>query len=286
MNVWKEPNVPSVEAPPLARDDRGDARPVRGHGGTGYAVSKLPKGSVGSAQLRKNAVRSKHIKAGSITTAKLAQSTLSALRAPVAAPAVAGGSNAAAAARARAPDRVGLRRQGGYRRQGELRRQGATLADRATLADKAAAADTAAVADHAKLADNASKLGGKSVAEFLTSDTIRWITPFTIDEGTREMVKVGSVHPDRPLHSERNDRRRRRSGPGRHHHLDDAGEVRVRRRRPARQSRPGRQHRDPPVRQHERWPPVAAASSRRPRTASRSAATAWSTSRARTCSPA
>ena len=29
------------------------------------------------------------------------------------------------------------------------------------------------------------------MAEFLTSDTIRWITPFTIDEGTREMVKVG-----------------------------------------------------------------------------------------------
>ena len=47
------------------------------------------------------------------------------------------------------------------------------------------------MADNAKLADNASKLGGKSVAEFLTSDTIRWITPFTIDEGTREMVKVG-----------------------------------------------------------------------------------------------
>ena len=56
-------------------------------GGTGYAVSKLPKGSVGSAQLRKNAVRSKHIKAGSITKAKLAKSTLSSLRAPVAAPA-------------------------------------------------------------------------------------------------------------------------------------------------------------------------------------------------------
>ena len=36
-------------------------------GGTGYAVSKLPKGSVGSAQIRNNAVRSKHIKAGSIT---------------------------------------------------------------------------------------------------------------------------------------------------------------------------------------------------------------------------
>ena len=118
------------------------------------------------------------------------------------------------------------------------------------LADEAAAADTAAVSDHAKLADNASKLGGKSVAEFLTSDTIRWITPFTIGRGHEGDGEGGSVHPDGPLHSERNDRRRRRSGPGRHHHLDDAGEVRLRRRRPARQSRPGRRHRDPPVRQH------------------------------------
>ena len=48
-------------------------------GGTGYAVSKLPKRSVGPTQLRKNAVRSEHIKAGEITTAKLAKSTLSSL---------------------------------------------------------------------------------------------------------------------------------------------------------------------------------------------------------------
>jgi hypothetical protein len=33
-------------------------------GGTGYAVSKLPKRSVGPAQLRKNAVRAEHGKAG------------------------------------------------------------------------------------------------------------------------------------------------------------------------------------------------------------------------------
>ena len=155
-------------------------------GGTGYAVSKLPKRSVGPSQLRRNAVRAEHIKAGSITTVKLARTTLNSLRSPVAAPAVAGGSNAATAASSAAPDRVSYADKAGFADR-------AALADRATAADEAAAADTATVADNAKLADNASKLGGKSVAEFLTGDTIRWITPFTIDEGTREMLKVGPL---------------------------------------------------------------------------------------------
>jgi hypothetical protein len=153
-------------------------------GGTGYAVSKLPKRSVGPAQLRKNAVRAEHIKRGSITTAKLAVSTLTSLRSPVAAPAVAGGSSAAAAG-STTPDRVAYADKAGIADRATLADR-AKLADRATLADEAAAANTAAVADYAKLADNASKLGGKSVAEFLTSDTIRWITPFTIGETTRE----------------------------------------------------------------------------------------------------
>ena len=125
-------------------------------GGTGYAVTKLPKRSVGPAQLRKNAVRSQHIKAGSITTAKLrrARSARCGLRSPHRRLPAAGASSAAAST---APgDRVGLRRQGGPGRQ------------RATLADQGGSrpmrrltADTAAVARHAKLADNASKLGGK-----------------------------------------------------------------------------------------------------------------------------
>ena len=190
-------------------------------GGTGYAVSKLPKRSVGPAQLRKNAVRSEHIKAGSITTAKLAKSTLSSLRSPVAAPALAGGSSARGSRAHHAGPRR-LRRQGRDRRQGdtgrprEARRPGDT-------ADEAAAADTAAVADHAKLADNASKLGGKSVAEFLTSDTIRWITPFTIDEGTREMLKVGPFTLTARCTLDETIGGVGGSGPGRHHHLDDAG---------------------------------------------------------------
>ena len=137
-------------------------------GGTGYAVTKLPKRSVGPAQLRKNAVRAQHIKARSITAAKLAQGTLASLRSPVGAP-----------RRRRPPPRLLLRAKGRRRTTAYADKAGladrALLADRATAADGAAAADTAAVADQAKQADNASALGGKAPSEFLASDTLRWI---------------------------------------------------------------------------------------------------------------
>jgi hypothetical protein len=65
------------------------------------------------------------------------------------------------------------------------------VADRATSAADAASAATARVADSAKLAENASKLGGRSLAEFLTADEIRWVEPFSIGEGRRDMLRVG-----------------------------------------------------------------------------------------------
>lgn len=149
-------------------------------GGTGYAVSKLPKGSVGSAQIRKNAVRSQHIKSGSITAAKLSKGTLSALRGSTGAPAGSQGPVTSSGA----PDSVAYADRAGVAEK-------ALLADKALAADKAALADSAANAGHANVADNASALGGKSAAAFLDSDTIRWITPFTIGEGTKEMLKAG-----------------------------------------------------------------------------------------------
>jgi hypothetical protein len=162
-------------------------------GGTGYAVTSLPKRSVGPAQLRRNAVRTDHIKAGAITSAKLAKSTLNSLRSPVATPSLAGGSGATAAASPvtaspTTPGPVAYADKAGFANR-------AALADRATQADDAAAADTAAVADNAKLAENASKLGGKSVAEFLTSDRMRWIPPFTTGETTGEGQKFLEVGP-------------------------------------------------------------------------------------------
>ena len=45
--IRKEPNVPSVEAPPLARDDRGDARAIRGHGGNRLCSKQASEGKRG-----------------------------------------------------------------------------------------------------------------------------------------------------------------------------------------------------------------------------------------------
>ena len=159
-------------------------------GGTGYAVTKLPKRSVGPAQLRKNAVRGQHIKAGSITTSKLAKSTLGSLRSPVAAPSVAPAVAAAASSGTSTGTTPGSDDHVAYADKAGLAER-ALLADRATAANGAASADTAAVADRAKLADNSSKLNGKDASDFLDADTLTWIPPFTIGEGTREMLKVG-----------------------------------------------------------------------------------------------
>jgi hypothetical protein len=150
-------------------------------GGTGYAVSQLPKGSVGSAQLRRSAVRSKHIKAGSITKAKLAQSTLSALRAP--APAGVGGPVTSSAA----PDRVGNADRAGYADK-------AGYADRAGYADKAGIADSASSLDAAAAARIAAQAADAVLADLPAStggNTPRWVEPFTIAEGTKDMLKVG-----------------------------------------------------------------------------------------------
>ena len=83
-------------APSLASDGGGAAGAVRRDGRHRIFSRKLPKRSVGPAQLRKNAVRAQHIKARSITAAKLAQGTLASLRSPVGAPAPAPAAAAAA----------------------------------------------------------------------------------------------------------------------------------------------------------------------------------------------
>ena len=45
-------------------------------GGTGYAISKLPKNSVGPKQLKKNAVTTAKVKSEAITDAKIKKGTL------------------------------------------------------------------------------------------------------------------------------------------------------------------------------------------------------------------
>lgn len=55
-------------------------------GGTSYAVSKLPKNSVGSAQIRKNAVTSAKVKDGALAVADLSKKAQAALRGQTGAP--------------------------------------------------------------------------------------------------------------------------------------------------------------------------------------------------------
>ncbi len=153
-------------------------------GGTGYAVSKLPRGSVGPSQIRNNAVRSKHIRAGSVTAAKLAPGTLSALRAPATPAGVQGPVSGNGT-----PDRVAYADKSGY-------------ADRAGTADRAGHADTAGHADQAGMLDAAAtaSITAEAVKQVIAAlptgssgsgDKIKWVEPFTIGAGTKEMLKAG-----------------------------------------------------------------------------------------------
>ena len=45
-------------------------------GGTGYAVTKLPRGSVGAAQVKKNAINSTHVRNGSLRAVDFARGQL------------------------------------------------------------------------------------------------------------------------------------------------------------------------------------------------------------------
>jgi hypothetical protein len=101
-------------------------------GGTGYAVSKLPKNSVGTAQLRKNAVTAAKIRDGAVGGADVNEATLG--KVPTA-------SRADSAARA----------------------------DGAARADTAGRADSAGTADKA---GDASTLGGLAPSAFLRADGI------------------------------------------------------------------------------------------------------------------
>lgn len=59
-------------------------------GGTGYAVTKLPRGSVGAAQVKKNAINSTHVRNGSLRAVDFARGQLPA--GPQGAPGPAGAS--------------------------------------------------------------------------------------------------------------------------------------------------------------------------------------------------
>jgi hypothetical protein len=115
-------------------------------GGTSYAISKLPKNSVGPKQLKKNSVTTAKIKDGAVTGPKLTLSTLGAVP---------------EAAHAKSADR-------------------ANSADRASNADRANSADRASNANSAGHADNADTVGGLSVIKFEGTGLVPLASPVTL----------------------------------------------------------------------------------------------------------
>ena len=135
--------------------------------GTTYAVTKLPKRSVGSAQLKKGAVHARNIAKGAVTSSKLARG-LTATRAK--------------------PRRAALRAGASYAvRAGYADRAGhadtATLADQATLATAAGSAATAGSAVSAASAANADQLDGHDASYFLSRGSLVEIPRVTLGPG-------------------------------------------------------------------------------------------------------
>lgn len=147
-------------------------------GGTTYAVTKLPKRSVGSAELKKGAVRSENIAKGAVTVSKLGKGLV----------ASGASTNSTRSLRAEASYAA----KAGYADTAG-KADTAALADRATLADKATTATTATSATSATSAGNADLLDGKDSTAFLPASAVTYVPRFTLSNGqTRQILKQGA----------------------------------------------------------------------------------------------
>jgi hypothetical protein len=149
-------------------------------GGTTYAVTKLPKRSVGSMQLKKGAVHKENIASGAVTASKLGKGMIAA------APAGAGGSTGAPVI-ANPQDGVGYAAKAGWAdNAGKADR--ATLADKATTATTAGSATSAGSAGTAGTAGNANTLNGKDSSYYLTRNTVVDLPRFTLTNGQTRVI--------------------------------------------------------------------------------------------------
>ena len=144
--------------------------------GTTLAVTALPKRSVGSAQLKKSAVRKENIARGAVTSSKLSPN-LSAAKA----------SGRARDLRAEASYAV----RAGYA-ENARRADRATLAGQATTTESATSATTAGTADTAASTDDTDKLDGRDASFFLDKSTLLQVPRFTLgNDETRVMLVHG-----------------------------------------------------------------------------------------------
>jgi hypothetical protein len=148
-----------------------------GMGGTTWAVTKLPKRSVGSIQLKKGAVHKENIAAKAVTASKLAKSLVSS------APAGASGPSAPIIVNEDIPsDAVPYATRAGWADKAD-KADRATLADQATTATTATTAGTAGSATSAGSAANADALDGLDSSNFLPRSTIVDLPHFEMTGG-------------------------------------------------------------------------------------------------------
>jgi hypothetical protein len=129
-------------------------------GGTGYALTQLPKNSVGAKQLRKGAVRKAELRRSAVSGPKVRDDSLT-------------GSDVLEPSLAKVP--------------------AAVRADSAGRSDSATRADYAL---HAHQAETAAALAGQTAADFVPSGAlVRFgrVTIPLINSGPRTMVEIGSV---------------------------------------------------------------------------------------------
>jgi len=144
--------------------------------GTSYAVTHLPARSVGSLQLRKDAVHKENLAKEAVTAAKLAKG-LSAAR-------------ASSRGRSFRSDVSYAVRAGFAESAGDA--DTARLADKARAADNATSVTTATTAARAGSVPNTDNLGGRDSSWYLGESTIVDIPRFTLgDDETRVMLSHG-----------------------------------------------------------------------------------------------
>ncbi len=153
-------------------------------GGTTYAVTKLPKRSVGSLQLKKGAVHKEHIATGAVTVSKLGKGLVTS------APAGPAGPTTPVIVNEELPsDGVSYAVKAGWAdKAGKADR--ATLADKATTATSATSATSAGSASTAGSAANADTLDGKDSTFFLPRATIVDLPRFVLANGETRQIFV------------------------------------------------------------------------------------------------
>ena len=157
-------------------------------GGTTYAVTNLPKRSVGSVQLKKGAVHKENIAKGAVTVTKLAKELVAA------APAGPSGPTAPVIVNEDIPsDAVAYASRAGWA-DNAAKADRASLADKATSATTATSATSAGTATSAGSAANADKLGGLDSSAFLTRSTMVDLPRVELGDGqTQQILSSGPL---------------------------------------------------------------------------------------------